>query len=118
MTIDSLSKSQIAYGWIKERISRHEYTPGYRLVLGTIAGELESRAGRRVSRGALYTTLDRLETKGLVRWKVNAGTRERGELPRRTYGVTARGVAALRAARKVLQRMWTGLDDLLKEPAR
>ena len=84
----------------------------------TIAGELESRAGRRVSRGALYTTLDRLETKGLVRWKVNAGTRERGELPRRTYGVTARGVAALRAARKVLQRMWTGLDDLLKEPAR
>ena len=71
-----------------------------------------------MSRGALYTTLDRLETKGLVRWKVNAGTRERGELPRRTYGVTARGVAALRAARKVLQRMWTGLDDLLKEPAR
>ena len=82
----------------------------------TIAGELEGRAGRRVSRGALYTTLDRLETKGLVRWKINAGTRERAGLPRRTYGVTARGLTMLRASRQVLQRMWSGLDDLLKEP--
>ena len=83
----------------------------------TIAGELERRAGRRVSRGALYTTLDRLETKGLLRWKINAGARERAELPRRTYAVTTRGLAVLRASRQVLQRMWNGLDDLLKEPA-
>ena len=52
-------------------------------------------AGRRVSRGALYTTLDRLETKGLLRWKINAGARERAELPRRTYAVTTRGLAVL-----------------------
>jgi PadR family transcriptional regulator, regulatory protein PadR len=83
----------------------------------TIAGELEQRAGRHVSRGALYTTLDRLETKGLVRWKISPGTRERGGLPRRCYTVSVRGVAALRASRSVLQRMWSGLDDVLKEPS-
>ena len=38
-----------------------------------IARELEARAGRSVSRGALYTSLDRLEDKGLLRWRVVAG---------------------------------------------
>jgi len=54
-----------------------------------IARELEARAGRTVSRGALYTSLDRLEDKGLVRWKVVSGTPERNNLPRRLYTVTA-----------------------------
>ena len=36
-----LSKSQRAYHWIKERIAGQEFTPGYRLVLGSIAGELD-----------------------------------------------------------------------------
>ena len=31
-----------------------------------IVQEIEDRTGRRVSPGALYTVLDRLETKGLV----------------------------------------------------
>ena len=48
-----------------------------------IARELERRAGRRVSRGALYTTLDRLEDKGLVRWTTVPGTEARDGLPRR-----------------------------------
>ena len=81
-----------------------------------IARELEARAGRTVSRGALYTSLDRLEDKGLVRWKVVPGTPERNNLPRRLYTVTAAGLAALRASRDTLRRMWRGLDDILKEP--
>jgi PadR family transcriptional regulator, regulatory protein PadR len=82
----------------------------------TIAEELETQAGRQVSRGALYTTLDRLEAKGLVRWKVDAaGARERGGLPRRCYIVSARGVTALRASHRVLRRMWSGLEALLEE---
>jgi DNA-binding PadR family transcriptional regulator len=84
----------------------------------TIARELEQHAKRRVSRGALYTTLDRLEVKGHVRWRISPGTRERGDLPRRVYTVSARGIAALRASQETLQRMWRGLDDVLKEPAR
>ena len=81
-----------------------------------IAQELEARAGRTVSRGALYTSLDRLEDKGLLRWKVVVGTPERSGLPRRLYTVTPAGVAALRASRDTLRRMWRGIDRLLKEP--
>lgn len=81
-----------------------------------ISRELEERAGRSVSRGHLYTTLDRLETKGLLRWKVASGTAIRDGLPRRIYAVTPAGIAALRVSREVLRRMWRGLDDLLKSP--
>jgi PadR family transcriptional regulator, regulatory protein PadR len=81
-----------------------------------IARELEARAGRSVSRGALYTSLDRLEDKGLLRWKTAAGTPARNGMPRRLYTVTAAGVAALRASRHTLRRMWRGLEDLLEEP--
>lgn len=79
-----------------------------------IARELEARAGRSVSRGHLYTSLDRLEGKGLLRWRTASGTAIRESLPRRLYTVTPSGMAALRASREVLRRMWRGLDDLLK----
>jgi PadR family transcriptional regulator, regulatory protein PadR len=80
-----------------------------------IARELEERAGRSVSRGHLYTSLDRLEDKGLVRWKVASGTTVRDGLPRRAYAVTPAGIDALRASRDVLQRMWRGLEGLLSD---
>jgi DNA-binding PadR family transcriptional regulator len=81
-----------------------------------IAAELATRAGRRVSRGALYSSLDRLEQKGLLRWKVADGSPLRDGLPRRLYTVTAAGVAALRESRSVLRRMWRGIEPLLKDP--
>ena len=80
-----------------------------------IARVLEEQAGRRVSRGALYTTLDRLEGKGLLRWKIATGGPERGTLPRRAYGVTPRGMEAVRGAQRTLQRMWRGLEQVLKD---
>jgi len=82
-----------------------------------IARELEARAGRRVSRGALYTSLDRLEDKGLLRWKTAAGTAERGGLPRRLYHLTPSGVTALRESRDLMKRMWRGIEHLLNEPS-
>jgi len=81
----------------------------------SIARELEAQAGRRLSRGALYTSLDRLETKGFLRWKLEAGGPERQSLPKRVYTVLPRGVAALRSAQRILRRMWRGLDHVLKE---
>ena len=80
-----------------------------------IARVLEDQAGRRVSRGALYTTLDRLEGKGLLRWKIATGGAERGTLPRRAYAVTSRGTEAVRGAQRTLQRMWRGLEQVLKD---
>ena len=80
----------------------------------SIARELESVAGRRLSRSALYTSLERLETKGLVRWKLEPGGPERQGLPKRVYTVVPRGVAAVRDSQRVLRRMWRGLDHILK----
>jgi PadR family transcriptional regulator len=81
----------------------------------SIARELEAHTGRRLSRGALYTSLDRLETKGFVRWKLAAGGPERQGLPKRVYTVQPRGLAALRTSQRILRRLWRGLEDVLKE---
>jgi DNA-binding PadR family transcriptional regulator len=81
-----------------------------------IARDLDARAGRRVSRGALYTSLDRLEGKGLLRWSVASGAAPRDGLPRRLYTVTPAGVTALRESRELFRRMWRGIEDLLKAP--
>jgi len=80
-----------------------------------ILGELDDQAGRRVSRGALYKTLDRLEAKGLVTFTTEDTTPERGGHPRRLFRVTAAGVQVLRSAREVLFRLWDGLDPVLGE---
>jgi DNA-binding PadR family transcriptional regulator len=81
-----------------------------------IARELETAADRRVTRGALYATLDRLERKGYVRWKLAAGSDARHGLPRRAYSVTAGGRTALGESRERLRRLWRGVEHLLKGP--
>ena len=78
-----------------------------------IRRELEERAGRSVSRGALYRTLDRLEDKSLIAWSLEDETPERGGHPRRRFRVTDEGVEALRASREALFSLWEGLDARL-----
>ena len=82
-----------------------------------IAGELETRAGRTASRGALYTTLDRLERKGLVRWEIEAATSERGGNRSRRFEVTPAGIDALIDSREALQSLWRGLGGVLRRSA-
>jgi DNA-binding PadR family transcriptional regulator len=77
-----------------------------------ISRELEGSAGRKVSRGALYATLDRLESKGLLRWQVGAATSERGGHRKRRFEVTEEGVEVLRESRATLEGMWRGLDEV------
>ena len=74
-----------------------------------IRGEIEGRAGRAVARGALYTTLDRLEQKAMLRSRLGDALAERGGRPRRYYTVTARGRASLRAAREAIDRLSAGV---------
>lgn len=80
-----------------------------------ISEELESKAGRRVSRGALYSALDRLERKDFLTWRIEGSTPDRGGLPRRRFRVTRDGVDALREYRDAVRRLSSGLDDLLGE---
>jgi len=79
--------------------------------------ELEAQAGRSVTRSALYSTLDRLEDKGLVRWRVATGGANRSLLPRRAYTVTAHGLASIRASHAAMTRMARGLGHLLEDPS-
>jgi PadR family transcriptional regulator PadR len=79
-----------------------------------VLGELDAQAGRRVSRGALYKTLDRMEAKGYVAWTVEGATPERGGHPRRLFRVTASGVERLRTSREALMRLWSGLEPVLE----
>ena len=79
--------------------------------------ELQAVAGRSVSRGALYRTLDRLERKGFIEWELETEIPKRGGHPRRRFTVTDAGVRALRTSRQRLLRMWSGLESTLDETA-
>ncbi|HWI17588.1 MAG TPA: helix-turn-helix transcriptional regulator [Vicinamibacterales bacterium] len=80
-----------------------------------IRKEVTRASGHEPSRGAFYTTLDRLETKQLVRWTAEGGDAGRDGLPQRRFSVTPEGVKALRASRKALLELWNGLEDVLAE---
>ena len=55
---------------------------------------IEERSGRVLSPGAIYTALDRLETRGFVRSKLGEPTPERGGKRKRLYRMSAAGTAA------------------------
>ena len=76
--------------------------------------ELSRIAARRVSRGALYRTLDRLAEKDFVSWVVEEKVPGRGGHPRRRFTVTPSGVAALRASRAALLELWAGVEGVLE----
>jgi PadR family transcriptional regulator PadR len=59
-----------------------------------IREEIESTAGRKCSIGALYTTIDRLEAKGLIKTWMGAATPQRGGRAKRMLRVTPKGVQA------------------------
>jgi DNA-binding PadR family transcriptional regulator len=74
---------------------------------------IEEAAARSVSRGALYTTLERLEAKGLLASRIGEPTADRGGRARRYHSVTPIGLRALRAAREAVMRLSTGLESTL-----
>lgn len=74
--------------------------------------EIEERAGRDVSIGAVYATLDRLEAKGLVSSTTGPVTAERGGRAKRLFQLTPDGLESLRKTRECLQQMWAGLEAI------
>lgn len=79
-----------------------------------VMDELSERADRRVSRGALYVTLDRLEEKEMISSRVGDPTPGRGGRPKRFLEVTPAGMDALRKSRAAWMRLWEGLDSVLE----
>ena len=75
--------------------------------------ELEERTGRNVSLAAVYKTLDRLESKGLLRSVIGPPSAARGGRSKRVYQITPSGLRLLRASLTAVARMTKGLETLL-----
>jgi PadR family transcriptional regulator, regulatory protein PadR len=76
----------------------------------TVRDEIEKRADREVSVGAVYATLDRLESKGLVASRVGEPTASRGGRAKRHFQITKKGVAAVNRTHEALRNMSHGLS--------
>ena len=72
--------------------------------------EIEEATGRDCSIGALYTTLDRLEAKGLVKTWMGAPTPQRGCRPKRMVRVTAKGNQAASEFYAAVTRLSRGVS--------
>ena len=76
----------------------------------TIRAEIAACTNREPAPGALYTTLDRLEDKGLVSSILGDPTPERGGRAKRYFKVTASGIEAVARAQRSYQRLLKGLS--------
>lgn len=81
-----------------------------------IRQEIHERSGRDVSINAVYTTLERLESKGLLRSWVGDPTPQRGGRRRKFYALRPAGLAALKQAYRAFTTMAAGLEGRLETP--
>jgi DNA-binding PadR family transcriptional regulator len=81
----------------------------------SIAEDIGRRTGRSVRRANVYTTLQRLEGKGLVSTRLGDPRPERGGRPRRLVTVESSGLAAVRATTTAIRAMVGDLGDVIGE---
>lgn len=82
----------------------------------TVRDVLEERTSRTVTLGAIYKTLGRLESKGMVDVRVAPPTGERGGRRKKLYRLTVGGRAAVRSSLTDLRRLAEGLAAELGGP--
>jgi len=80
----------------------------------TIRRLLAERCRRDVALATVYTTLDRLETKGCVLTRLGESTPERGGRRKRFYRASALGQRALRQSIFALRALTQGLGKDLR----
>ncbi|MBX3093700.1 MAG: GntR family transcriptional regulator [Cryobacterium sp.] len=110
MDVATKSKSQLAYDFIKERIEDSSYTPGYRLVLGSIANELG------VSVVPVREAIRLLEAEGLVQFERNVGAQVAMVDPRE-YEVTMQTLSLVEGWATAASAPFMTPDDLARARA-
>lgn len=80
----------------------------------SIRQEIEAATGGPCSIGALYTTLDRLETKGFIKTWMGDPTPQRGGRPKRMVRVTAKGVREASDFYGAIMRVSRGVSWTIK----
>lgn len=81
----------------------------------SIREQLVAAARRKCSIGALYTTIDRLEGKGLLKTWMSEATPERGGRSKRMVRVTAKGVLAAKEFYTAVLRVSRGAKWAMSE---
>jgi len=76
-----------------------------------VQAHLEDLAARAVSMGAVYSALDRLERKGLLRSSLGEPTAERGGKRKRLYQITRTGRDEVSDARRVREALWRTIEQ-------
>jgi DNA-binding PadR family transcriptional regulator len=71
---------------------------------------IHEQIGRDVAIGALYSTLERLEKKGMVTSTLGEPTAARGGRAKRFFVVTASGLQGLKRTREMMDNMWQGVS--------
>lgn len=101
------SKSERAYQWLREKIRTREFEPGYKLVLSTLANELN------VSVVPVREAIRQLEAEGLVDYEHNVGARV-STLNRDAYFEAMESVAVLEGAATALSVPFLTQVDLAR----
>jgi PadR family transcriptional regulator PadR len=65
--------------------------------------------GHSLTLGVLYTVLNRLESRKLLRFREGEATSQRGDRPKRLYALTARGARELSGSLRVLDSLRAGV---------
>lgn len=79
-----------------------------------IRRDLVARTGRDYSVGAVYTTLQRLQDKGLLTSRQSEPLPVRGGRSRRHFTLTGAGARALREAERHAASIWAGVRKPLR----
>jgi PadR family transcriptional regulator, regulatory protein PadR len=80
----------------------------------SIRDVIEERTRRKVSRAAVFITLERLERKGFVISRYGDPTPVRGGRAKRFFRATPGGISAAKNALHLMQSMTAGLDEVLE----
>lgn len=104
------SKSQLAYGWLREQIISHRFSPGYRLVLSQLATELG------ISTVPVREAIRRLQAEGLVTFEKNVGAQV-ALVDEDEYVTTMQTLAVVEGAATGLAAPLLDADDLARARA-
>ena len=78
-----------------------------------IRDHLKKETGTEWSFGSIYMPLNRLTNKGYVTKSYGEPIPERGGRRKCIYGVTDKGLAALRDLQRIQESVWSGVEDIL-----
>lgn len=73
-----------------------------------ILRDINERANRNLSLGAMHSTLTRLEEKGFITSYLGEPTKERGGRRKRHFELTASGITALQEMKSLRDELWSG----------